>query len=91
VVREVEEADGVEMTDRRVSVGSIVHYVSTGMPSGGYPEGACRAAVVTEVPHRSSEYVSLTVFTGVGQMLLAAVPHDETKRPGTWHWMEGEE
>ena len=76
------------MTEQRVSVGRIVHYVAYGTPGGEFPAGVCRAAVVTEVDE-TGEYVGLCVLNPTGQYFNRRIWHDEqAKAPGTWHWPE---
>lgn len=73
------------------SVGRIVHYVAYGTPGGEFPQGVCRAAVVTEVPTdgRTALLASVCVLNPSGFFFNRNLPNDEeTKAPGTWHWPE---
>lgn len=78
------------------SVGRIVHYVAYGTPGGEFPAGICRAAIITEVDNRPAlgehdppgTFVGLCVLNPTGQFFNRAVPYDEGKAAGTWHWPE---
>jgi hypothetical protein len=86
--------------EQKPSVGRVVHYTAYGTPGGEFPAGICRAAVITEVgPNQypcedasadNEPYAtaSLCVLNPTGQFFNRNVPHDETKKPGTWHWPE---
>lgn len=73
--------------------GRIVHFVM--------PDGAHRPAIVVNVWQVSGQcegYVNLQVFTdgandgqafASGLLWQTSVCHDtDTKKPGTWHWIE---
>lgn len=72
----------------RPYVGEMVHYVSWGTPvrEDGTQEYAseCRAAVVTEV---GTGAAGLQVINPTGVFFHRAVVHDESGKPGTWHWL----
>lgn len=76
------------------SVGRVVHYVAYGTPGGEFPSGVCRAAVVTDVDRPPADHlvepVGLCVLNPSGLFFNLHVPHDEQKRPGSWHWPERE-
>ena len=76
---------------QKPSVGRIVHYVAFGTPGGEYKPGSCRPAIVTEVNDRETEEVKATVFQTEGTFTKQCLYHDETRKPGTWHWPEREE
>lgn len=71
------------------TVGRIVHYVSLGSRRGEYPEGACRAAIVTEVSEDGA-HVNLCVVNPTGLHFRDGVVEDPSPTPatGTWHWPE---
>lgn len=74
------------------TVSRDVHLVAHGSADGRYPEGAHRAAKITEVLDSESEVVVLFVMHPTGTQHVYNVAHDEeTKKPGTWHWPEREE
>jgi len=75
------------------SVGRAVHYVAYGTPGGEFPEGVCRAAIITEV--EGPGYVpadgraGVCVLNPTGMFFNRFTPHDpEGKQPGTWHFPE---
>ena len=79
------------------SVGRIVHYIMT--PDWIGHDGHCMAAIVTGIPspadpHAVNLHVHIddsgAVYLGGGGPVhfVKAVPHDEAKSPGTWHWPE---
>jgi hypothetical protein len=70
------------------SVGRIVHYVAYGTPGGEFPAGVCRAAIITEVENRESEDYTIMVMNPSGLFFNHGIRHDETKKPGTYHWPE---
>lgn len=71
------------------SVGRIVHYVAYGTPGGEFPAGVCRAAMVTETDSEGAiEHVGMCVMNPTGLFFNRHIPHDESKKPGTWHWPE---
>jgi hypothetical protein len=70
------------------SVGRIVHYVAYGTPGGEFPAGVCRAAIITEVENRESEDCTIMVMNPSGLFFNHGIRHDETKKPGTYHWPE---
>ena len=74
------------------TVGRIVHYVSLGSRRGEYPEGECRAAVVTETAEDGAT-VSLFVISPDGAHHRRGVVEDPSPKPatGTWHWPERSE
>lgn len=78
----------------RPGIGDTVHYIAYGTPRGEYPEGAHRAAIVTEQAGEGAEQainvVGLCILNPEGLFFKRGVPQDQTgKRPGTWHWQEG--
>ena len=71
-------------------IGARVHYVSEGSPvladgTQRYPS-LCRAAIVTQVAPGNPGLLGLCVLNPSGMFFNVAVPHDETRGPGTWHW-----
>jgi hypothetical protein len=81
------------------SVGRIVHYVAYGTPGGEFPAGVCRAAIVTEVdppqgnPNEPDvdlvrDNIGIMVANPSGLFFNRGIRHDESKKPGTWHWPE---
>lgn len=72
------------------SVGRVVHYVAYGTPGGEFPAGACRAAIITQVPVStiSDVRVDLCVVNPTGFFFNLNVPYDEQQKPGSWHWPE---
>lgn len=75
--------------------GRIVHYVAYGTPSGEFPAGAHRAAIITQLDNvglgqfEKAPEVSLCVFNPTGLHFRSSVPFDDDqKKPGTWHWIE---
>jgi hypothetical protein len=76
----------------RPTVGRTVHYVAYGTPGGEHPAGACRAAVVTEVPHPDQPLgrIGLAVLNPTGVFFNQGVPWADAARGkgGTWHWPE---
>lgn len=92
-----------EPTTPTPSVGRIVHYVAYGTPGGEFPEGAHRAAIITEVYARPDreltgraitdtidpQVAGLCVLNPTGMYFTRQVRHDPTgTQPGTWHWPE---
>lgn len=76
-----------------IQVGDGVHYVAYGTPGGEYPEGAHRAAIITEITpdpvlERTSTTVGLAVFNPTGMFFNRQIPYSEDHEPGTWHWPE---
>lgn len=73
------------------TVGRIVHYVALGSRRGEEPEGAHRAAIVTEVAVDGSS-ASLCVLSPMGIKFREGVVEDGSPTPatGTWHWPERE-
>jgi hypothetical protein len=76
-------------TPQSPSVGRVVHYVAYGTPGGEFPEGVCRAAVITEVGKLGdAEVVGLCVLNPTGQFFNRNMLYSKIKSPGTWHWPE---
>jgi hypothetical protein len=86
------------VSDQKVSVGRMVHYVSYGTPGGEYAS-ECRAAIVTEVDPQHDGGVGLCVLNPTGQFFNRGVEYaegdggsnsnmcDGDRHPGgTWHW-----
>jgi len=67
------------MSDQKVSVGRIVHYV---------PNGSTEhlAALVTKV--ESGVVVDLTVFDSDSMFRAFSILHDADCGESTWHWPE---
>lgn len=64
----------------RVSIGWMVLYVC--------PSGVHRTAYVADMqPDVYGDNVWLWVLEPTGIRTVASVPHDESQRPYTWHWM----
>jgi hypothetical protein len=91
------------MDAEKPTVGRTVHYVSHGTPpredgTQAFPS-VCRAAIVTEVNEvihfpgtvipSDDHAVSLCVLNPTGVFFHRAVPPDEGRAPGTWHWTCG--
>jgi hypothetical protein len=68
------------------SIGRIVHYVAYGTPGGEYPEGAHRAAIITEVG--ANGFVGLCIMNPTGLFFTREVPFGRQNTPGSWHWPE---
>jgi hypothetical protein len=80
------------LSDQKVSVGRIVHYVSYGTPGGEYPK-ACRAAVIAglgemlpypqhgdgpdDLGPDDAQLVDLVVLNPTGMFFNQGVPQDE--------------
>jgi hypothetical protein len=68
------------------TTGRMVYYVAYGTPGGEYKPGAERAAVVSQVNEDGT--VGLVILNPTGLFFNISVKFDqETKKPGTWHWM----
>lgn len=86
------------MEELKISIGTIVHYVSYGTPGGEYTR-QCRAAIITAV-HPSEGDGSLANFDGPQEVALSVLNpggmffnqscrHSEgAQTGGTWHWKE---
>jgi hypothetical protein len=81
------------------SIGRIVHYVAYGTPGGEFPAGVCRAAIITEInppqdnPNEPDvdlvrDNIGICVTNPTGLFFNRGIPHDEGKKPGSWHWPE---
>lgn len=68
------------------SVGRIVHYVAYGTPGGEYPEGVCRAAIITKVWGGGD--VGLAILNPTGMFFNERIEYSPLLQPGTWHWPE---
>lgn len=68
------------------TIGRIVHYVSRGSLDGKYPPQHVPLIVVAV----DGATVYGWTMNNRGQRYEEAVPHDESKAPGTWHWPERE-
>lgn len=91
------------MSETRLSVGQIVHYVAHATPRGEH-KGECRAAIVTAVYEdpdpsdpstvvpgetRRMGEVDLCVLSRDDMSFIHVVPQNEPlKSEGTWHWPE---
>ena len=78
------------MADERVqvpSVGRVVGYRAYGTPSGEFPAGVHRAAVITEVdePGYPESAVGLCVLNPTGTFFGRHTLYDAEK-PGCWFW-----
>lgn len=60
-----------------------VHYQAHGSANGQYPS-VCRAALITEV--HEGPTAAVTVFNPTGMFMHPAMPHDEHRSPGSFHW-----
>lgn len=83
------------MPEQVPSVGRVVHYVAYGTPGGEFPEGAHRAAIITEVyPGPNGEPIptlaGLAVLNPTGMYFNRSIEFDgsTSPKPGTWHWPE---
>lgn len=68
----------------------LVHYMSEGSPvladsTQKYPS-LCRAAIITQVAPGNPSLLGLCVLNPAGVFFNVAVPHDEGRAPGSWHW-----
>lgn len=69
-------------------VGTSVHYVAYGTPGGEFPAGVCRAATITENdPDGATQDVGLCVMNPSGLFFNRGLGYDESKKPGTWHFV----
>lgn len=85
------------------TIGRVVHYQSHGSSDGKF-SSQCRAAIITEVPHRWPDsydrhndivngtdgvwVISLLVLNPGGMWHDQEVRYDAGRGRGTWHWPE---
>ncbi len=75
------------MSEPRLHIGAVVHYVSRGSADGEYTR-ECRAATVTAIG--DDDTASLAVLNPSGMFFTEHLPyHGAEQAPGgTWHWPE---
>lgn len=86
------EIIGTEMLNRKPIIGQRVYYMSYGSPiaENGYQAfpSVFRAAIITQIVD-DDDTVGLLIMNPTGIFFHGACIHDETRTPGTWHYMPG--